>query len=220
MPGYRCVVLSLIPDTLHAVTAYNRKDSYYQRAKEAGYRSRAAYKLIELDDKYKFLKPGFKILDLGSWPGGWLQVAAQRIGVAGRAIGIDLKELEDLELPNVDVLVGNSADRDLLAKVVSMLGSKADLVLSDMAPKLSGIKESDSALSIECGRVALEACKAVLRDGGNLVLKVFKSEDTEKFCKVELKSFFRSIIRKELKSSRNTSDEFYLIGLGFASVGE
>ncbi|MBX7142908.1 MAG: RlmE family RNA methyltransferase [Oligoflexia bacterium] len=198
---------------------YNRKDHLYNKAKAEGFRSRAAYKLAELDDKYKIIKPGFKILDLGCWPGGWIQVAAPRVGAQGAVVGIDLVELEPFdEFPQVKLLVGDARDESNQAQMRSLAGGAFDAVLSDMSPKLTGIKEADQAGTVACAELAAYIAEQMLRKGGTLVMKVFKGNETEQFIRT-LRPRYEKLTRTELDSSRNTSKEFYVTALGYKGSG-
>jgi 23S rRNA (uridine2552-2'-O)-methyltransferase len=192
---------------------YNRKDSYYEKAKSAGYRSRAAYKLIELDKKYGLLKPGTKVLDLGSWPGGWVQVAAERVGPSGLVVGVDLVALEPVGFPQVHLLTGDARDESFLASARELAGGQFDVLISDMSPKLTGIKEADQAGTVACAELALWLTGQVVRPGGTFVAKVFKGGDTDAFVKAA-RPLFNKLARVELDSTRKTSNEFYIIGLG------
>lgn len=193
---------------------YNRKDHLYLKAKKEGYRSRAAYKLIELDDKYRLLLPGMHVLDLGAWPGSWLEVEAERIGKAGLAVGIDLVKLDELSNSNVTCLCGDAGDDEILAEALRLSGEPFDLILSDMSPKLTGIAEADRYGAVHCAELALYGAGRSLRAGGNFVIKVFKSNETEVFVK-SLRPLFNKVIRAELSSTRKTSNEFYVLGQGF-----
>lgn len=193
---------------------YNRQDRLYKQAKEEGFRSRAAYKLIEINKKYGILKHGFKILDLGAWPGGWTQVAAQAVGDGGLVVAIDLVMLDELPESNVKILQGDARDDKNIAALKDLAAGKYNTVLSDMSPKLTGIKECDQAGTVACAELALYVASQVLEEKGNLVIKVFKGNDTEVFFKTLRKSFTR-VVRAELDSTRKTSNEFYLIGLEY-----
>lgn len=193
---------------------YERKDHFYQRAKDEGARSRAVFKLRELNQKYKLIKQGYKILDLGAWPGGWLEVAAELSGASGLAVGIDLKELEDFGRPNIKVITGDVADRALIEQACQFAGGQFDLVQSDMSPKLSGIKEVDRMAATACAELAFDAAKIALRTEGALVIKLFKSNEAELFVK-SMRPVFNNVVREELKSSRKSSTEFYLVALGY-----
>jgi len=194
-------------------SGYNRKDRFYHQAKSAGYRSRAAYKLIEIDQKYGLLKPGGKVLDLGSWPGGWVQVAAERVGPAGLVVGIDLVQVEEVGYDNVHLLTGDARDESFIATVLAKAGGPFDVVISDMSPKLTGIKEADQAGTVACAELALWLTGQVVRPGGSFVAKVFKGGDTDAFVKAA-RPLFNKLARVELDSTRKTSNEFYVIGLG------
>src|SRR3954467_11345297 len=118
---------------------YERKDTFYKKAKREGYRARSAYKLIELNQEVHFLRPGMRVVDLGSWPGGWVQVAAEIVGRSGKVVGIDLVALEPLPFPQVTLLQGDATDPVQQERILASLGGLAEVLLSDMAPKLSGI---------------------------------------------------------------------------------
>jgi 23S rRNA (uridine2552-2'-O)-methyltransferase len=193
---------------------YERKDHLYNKAKEEGFRSRAAYKLQELDQRHHILKPGFKIIDLGAWPGGWLQVAAQRVGETGKVVGIDLTAIEPLPNRNVTIITGDVRDEPNIEAAKAAAGGEFDVVLSDMSPKITGIREVDQAASVSCAELALWVAGSVLRREGTLVAKVFKGNDTELFVR-RARTLFNKIVRAELDATRKTSSEFYLIGLGF-----
>ena len=193
---------------------YKRKDHYYTEAKDQGYRSRAAFKLVEAQKKYKLIRPGMRILDLGCWPGGWLQVASQLTGAEGKVIGVDLVSTEYSSCSNVITLQGDVRSREVLAECVSLAGGAFDLVLSDMAPKLTGIREVDESGTIECAAIAEEACRRCLRKGGAAVIKLFKSSGADEFLK-QMRKLFDKVVRAELEASRKTSTEFYMVGTGF-----
>lgn len=193
---------------------YDRKDHLYEKAKDEGYRSRAAYKLMELDKKYKLLRPGAKALDLGCWPGGWLQVAASRVGNQGIVVGIDLVATDPTGAQNVHIITGDARDDENIAKAKALAPDGFDVLLSDMSPKLTGIKEADQAGTVACAEFALWGAGMLLKKGGNFVCKVFKGNDTEVFIR-GARPRFEKIQRSELDASRKTSNEFYVIGLGF-----
>lgn len=192
---------------------YNRKDHFYNKAKSDGYRSRAAYKLIELDQRYALLKPGFKVLDLGCWPGGWVQVAASRVGPNGLVVGIDLVQVDEVGYTNVHLLTGDARDESVIASAEEKAGGKFDILISDMSPKLTGIKEADQAGTVACAELALWLAGRLVRPSGNFVAKVFKGGDTDGFVKAA-RPLFNKLTRVELDSTRKTSNEFYVIGLG------
>ncbi len=194
--------------------SYNRKDHFYQKAKEEGYRSRAAYKLIELNDKHKLLNQGSLVLDLGCWPGGWLQVAAEKVGPNGLVVGVDLVKVEDIGQDNVRCICGDARDEATLKQLRELSSSGFDLILSDMSPKLSGIREVDQAGSVGCAELAVWLAGQVVKSGGTLVVKVFKGNETEQFVK-STRPMFNKLIRTELDATRKSSNEFYVLGFGF-----
>jgi 23S rRNA (uridine2552-2'-O)-methyltransferase len=148
--------------------AERRNDHYYKKAKQMDYRSRASFKLIQIDDKFKLLKPGSTVADLGSAPGGWLQVAKERVGERGKVVGVDLQPIEDI--PGVETIQGDMRKEETVLDVEEALGGKADLVLSDMSPHISGSYAMDHARSVDLCEHALEFAQKVLKPHGNLVI--------------------------------------------------
>ena len=189
---------------------YERKDAFYKKAKREGYRSRSAYKLLELNREFHFLKPGDRVLDLGSWPGGWVQVAAALVGKTGRVVGIDLVGLDPLPLANVTLLQGDATDPAQQEKLLSLLGGPADVLLSDMAPKLSGIREVDEARSMALCRAALACALVLLRPGGTLLLKVFMGPEYNVFL-AELRAAFATVKATRPEATRKGSAETYVL---------
>jgi len=194
--------------------SYDRKDHFYKEAKASGLRSRAAFKLQEIDQRYGILRTGMRVLDLGSWPGGWVQVAAERVGRSGLVVGVDLVKVDELPLPQVQLLTGDVRDESTLEAIRGALGGKCDLIVSDMSPKLTGIREADQAGTVACAELAVWVAGQCLRPGGTVVMKVFKGNDTEQFIR-GARASFEKITRAELKSTRKTSNEFYVLCLGF-----
>ncbi|MBI4517134.1 MAG: RlmE family RNA methyltransferase [Deltaproteobacteria bacterium] len=197
---------------------YRRKDSFYTRAKAAGYRSRAAYKLIELDQRFRLLRPGDRVVDLGAWPGGWLQVAAQRVSARGRVVGVDLKPIDPLA-PPVVCLTGDLRKVETLALIRERCGGAADVVLSDMAPQLSGVREADRARAAELVEIALAAAEAVLRPDGRLLVKLFQGEETAGWL-LRLRQRFSSVKATRPEATRSGSAELYVVALGFRAQGQ
>src|SRR5262249_14991378 len=139
--------------------------------------ARSAYKLIELDDRFHVVRQGDRVVDLGAWPGGWLQVAAERAGPRGRVVGIDLAEVTSLSLPTVTTMVGDVHDRTAILALKELLGGPAAVVLSDLAPKLTGIRDTDEARATDLAGAALDACRDLLQPGGRLLMKLFMNSD-------------------------------------------
>ena len=193
--------------------AYERKDTFYKKAKQAGYRSRSAYKLIELNNEFHFLKPGGRIVDLGSWPGGWIQVGASVVGKTGHVVGIDLVALDPLPLPNVTLLQGDATDQAQQEKIRAVLGGPADVVLSDMAPKLSGIREHDDARAMDLCHTALACARSLLRPGGTLLVKVFMGDTYQTFL-TELRTAFATVKTVRPDATRKGSAETYVLASG------
>jgi 23S rRNA (uridine2552-2'-O)-methyltransferase len=194
--------------------SYNPHDQYYKKAKQEGYRSRAAYKLLELQQRYRLLRTGDKVVDLGAAPGGWLQVAAKIIGQSGKVIGVDLQEMQPFSERYVTVLHGDVSTSEIQSKIKELLGGMADAVISDMAPKLSGIRDADMARAVELNRLALDVAVQLLRPGGSLLTKSFMSNDLHQFT-AELKRQFSDVQRTKPEATRQGSSEFYFYAKGF-----
>ncbi len=192
---------------------YQRKDAFYARAKAAGYRSRAAYKLIELDQRFHLLHSGDHVVDLGAWPGGWLQVAAARVGTRGVVVGVDLKPIDSLP-PPVACVVGDLREGATLDAVRRQCGNRVDVMLSDMAPKLSGVRATDAARASELGDVAMAAAESLLRPGGRLLMKLFQGAETANRLR-RLRERFESVKLTRPEATRSSSAELYVAALGF-----
>jgi len=186
-------------------------DPYVRQARAAGYRSRAAYKLLEIDRRDGLLKPGLRVLDLGAAPGGWSQVAAGRAGPKGRVVAIDLLEIAPIS--GVKLVRGDVREAQARAALKEALGGAADLVLSDLAPNLSGIPGVDQARGAELAELALELAGETLKPSGALLLKVFQGEA---FAEVlsRVKQGFQSVSVRKPGASRGESRETYLLARG------
>jgi 23S rRNA (uridine2552-2'-O)-methyltransferase len=195
---------------------YQPRDAYYKKAKQEGYRSRAAYKLIELQERFRIVKPGDRVVDLGAAPGGWLQVAAKLAGASGRVVGVDLDPIGPLGVNNVLLVQGDIASEATQAKVKQLLDGSADCVLSDLAPKLSGIRDADCARSLALNLTALNVARRLLRAGGSFLVKSFVGPELDTFSQ-ELKKSFRSIQRTRPEATRRGSSEIYFLGRDFRS---
>jgi len=193
---------------------YERKDALHQRAKREGYRSRAAYKLLELQKRTRVLRRGGVVVDLGAWPGGWLQVAADLVGPGGRVVGIDVAAIDPLPAPHVTVLQADVTEPSAAARVAEMLGGKADLVLSDLAPKLTGIAPRDAAAIERLADATRAFAAAVLRPGGALVTKTLGGREGE-VARTELRKLFAAVRQLGLDSTRKGSSELYLVATNF-----
>jgi 23S rRNA (uridine2552-2'-O)-methyltransferase len=188
-------------------------DLYVQKAKADGYRSRAAYKLLELDKKDRLLVPGQLLIDLGAAPGSWSQVAVAKLGSKGRVVAVDL--LPMAPLPGVQFVQGDFREQVVLDALLAALGGrKADLVISDLAPNISGIGVSDQARSMYLCELALEFARQCLKPGGSLLVKVFQGAGFTEFLAGMRKSFEKVGSRKP-EASRGRSSEMYLLGRGF-----
>jgi 23S rRNA (uridine2552-2'-O)-methyltransferase len=188
-------------------------DPYVQKAKAEGYRSRAAYKLLELDKKDRLLVSGQLLVDLGAAPGSWSQVAVAKLGSKGRVVAVDL--LPMAPLPGVQFVQGDFREQEVLdALIVALSGRKADLVISDLAPNISGIGVSDQARSMYLCELALEFARQCLKPGGSLLVKVFQGAGFTEFLAGMRKSFVKVGSRKP-EASRGRSSEMYLLGRGF-----
>ena len=187
-------------------------DFFVKQAKKEGYRSRAAYKLIEIAERDRLLVPGMIVVDLGAAPGGWSQVAAEKLGGRGKVIALDL--LEMAPLPGVTFIQGDFREPLVLAELKKNLGNRApDLVISDMSPNISGISVVDKARGMHLAELALEFSADQLNSGGNFLVKVFQGAGFEEFLRTMRASFSRVITRKP-EASRDRSSEIYLLGLG------
>lgn len=188
-------------------------DEYVQRAQRDGYRSRAAYKLLEIQDKYHLLRPGYSIVDLGAAPGGWSQVAAACVGSSGRVVGLDLLPME--ALPRVDFIQGDFRDPTPLAQLRAILGNTpVDLVLSDLSPNVSGMAAVDQPRAIYLCELTLELAQLVLKPNGNMVVKVFQGVGFDEYL-LSLRMVFQRVFSHKPKASRPTSREVYVIAQRF-----
>lgn len=189
-----------------------RKDQYRRLAKDQGYRARSAYKLLQLNRSYHIIKKGSKVVDLGCAPGGWMQVVTNEVGQAGKVIGIDLKPVEPVA--GATVLKGSIEDNDTLEKIAGILGDKADVILSDLSPNVSGLWDIDHARQISLSTIALGFARQILRMGGSAVFKVFEGDTLSEF-RAELKSSFGRVLLNKPLASRQESSELYIVCLDF-----
>ncbi len=187
-------------------------DPFVQMAQKEGYRSRAAYKLLEINEKDHLLKPGLVVVDLGAVPGGWCQVAGAIIGDSGKVIALDLLPLEPLR--GVEFIQGDFRDEDILKKLESSLGGKTvGLVISDMAPNFSGVSQVDQDRSIYLAELAMEFAFEHLNPEGSFLVKVFQGVGFEAYMKL-MRTRFSKVVARKPKASRDRSSEVYLLGTG------
>lgn len=188
-----------------------KSDYYRRKAREEGYKSRAAYKLLEAVKKYRLIKPGDRVLDIGAAPGGWLQVASEAVGESGRVVGVDLDEVR-LNLPNVRTLMMDVYNPATLATVRALFDLPADVVLSDLSPKISGAWDLDHYKQVELVLRSLGLIDDILRKGGNAMLKLF---DGERFLesRKEAEKRFKTVVVMKPKASRGESSEMYFVCL-------
>lgn len=185
-------------------------DTYVQLARKEGWRSRAAFKLMEMDDKDKLLRRGEVVVDLGATPGGWSQVAAKRIGEGGMVLALDLLEMEPIH--GVDFIQGDFREDDVLAKLEEKLGERqVGLVMSDMAPNMSGVPLVDQARIMYLAELGLEFSKAHLKPDGAFLVKVFQGTDYENFLRA-MREVFKTVAVRKPDASRDRSAELYLLG--------
>ena len=191
----------------------HRDDPYVQQAQREGYRSRACYKLIELQGKDKFMRPGMTVLDLGSAPGGWSQVAVARVGDQGKVIASDILPMDSLA--GVAFIEGDFTEEHVFDAIISALdGTLVDVVISDMSPNMSGVSAVDQPRSIYLVELALDMAQKVLAPGGTFVAKVFHGEGFDQVFQATKGSFLKVLTRKP-KASRPRSREVYMVAKGF-----
>jgi 23S rRNA (uridine2552-2'-O)-methyltransferase len=191
-----------------------KKDQFHRLAKEKGYRSRASFKLLQVAKKYKFIKPGDRVLDLGAAPGGWLQAARELVGERGYVLGVDKEPIAPLHYHNASAIVADVTQEGVIDQIRSGGVSSFDVVVSDLSPNVSGVWEVDHARQIELARSALKVARVVLRPSGNMLVKVFQGSEL-KDLEIEMRSHFRTLRIVKPLASRPESAELYFLGLGF-----
>jgi 23S rRNA (uridine2552-2'-O)-methyltransferase len=196
----------------------NRKrDYYYQKAKAENYRSRATYKLSQTAKKYRFIRRGDVVVDLGAAPGGWIQAARKIAGKTGFVLGVDLKPIEPFPQEYVRTIVGDFTEPQTLQQILDFLPRKADVVISDASPNISGVWEVDNARQIDLASQALKIALSVLRPSGNFFVKVFEGDMLPGFVKTVKKHFDEVKVVKP-KASRAKSSEMYLLAMHLKAV--
>jgi 23S rRNA (uridine2552-2'-O)-methyltransferase len=187
-----------------------RKDEYYNRAKQEGYRSRAAYKLEQLDAEAGLISRGDTVVDLGAAPGGWLQIAAEMAGEDGTVVGVDLQRIEPID--DVETIRGDMTEEETRERIVDRIG-EADVVVSDMAPNMTGEYSLDHARSVYLARTAFETALELLAPGGDFVAKVFEGPDTDDL-RSDIDEEFEYVRTIHPEASRDSSSELYMVAKG------
>jgi 23S rRNA (uridine2552-2'-O)-methyltransferase len=191
-------------------------DPYVKQAQKDGYRSRSSYKLIQLNEKDKLIRQGMLIVDLGSAPGGWSQVAVRLVGDKGRVVATDILPMDPLR--NVDFIQGDFTAEDVLKEILGLLeGRRPDLIISDIAPNITGIDSADQASSMYLVELALDFARQVLKPKGDFVAKVFQGAGSDAFLK-DLRTSFEKVLVRKPAASRPRSREVYVVAKGFKSV--
>lgn len=184
-------------------------DPYVKQAQQAGYRSRAVYKLLEIQDKDKLLKQGMTVVDLGAAPGGWSQLAKELVGSSGQVFALDILPMDTLE--GVDFIQGDFTEQSILDELLAKLGDRqVDLVLSDMAPNMSGVDSVDQPRSMELAELALDLALRVLGKNGGFLVKVFQGTGFDEYL-VEIRKHFKKVVIRKPKASRGRSREVYVL---------
>ena len=188
-----------------------KRDYYYKKAKQEKYRSRASYKLFQAIKKYGFIEHGDVVVDLGAAPGGWIQAARKTVGNKGFVLGVDLRPIEPFTQPYVRTIICDITDREALKQILEMLPRKADAVISDAAPNISGIWEVDHARQMELSQQALEIAKEVLKPSGSFFVKVFQGDMLSDFIQ-KVKQNFVNVVLVKPEASRAKSAEIFILG--------
>jgi len=188
-------------------------DPFVKKAQLDGYRSRSAYKLIELNEKDRLIRPGMRIMDLGSAPGGWSQVAGKLVGAKGRVLATDILPMEPIK--NVDFIQGDFTEQAVVAQLLEWLGGgKFDLIISDIAPNITGIDSADQASSMYFLELALDTVRQTLKPGAIFVAKMFQGSGSDEYVK-DLRTSFEKVLIRKPAASRAQSREVYIVAKGF-----
>ncbi len=188
------------------------QDPYFRQAKEEGYRARSAYKLLQIQEKFRVVRKGDVVVDLGAAPGSWSQALVSMVGPRGRIIALDLQVIDPI--PGVICVQGDMTDPEVQAHVIEIAGGRANVVLSDAAPSTTGVKLHDHVLSIELARAAFDVARRLLDPGGNMVLKVFEGEDLPGLLR-DVKQAFHPVKVHTPPATRNESWESFVVARGF-----
>ena len=213
-------VFRLYAGDVHTENIMARKDFYYNKAKQEGYRSRAAYKLQQLNETEDLFSPGDTVVDLGAAPGGWMQIAANAVGASGTVIGVDFQRIDDIaDVPaSCESIRGDVTEESTISVIHERLpGGSADVVLSDMAPEMTGEYGLDQARSVYLAEQARETAVALLAPGGHFVVKVFQGQDVDDL-RERMETDFEYVRATSPDASRDSSSEIYLLGVGYINA--
>ncbi len=195
-----------------------QRDYYYRKSKEEKYRSRATYKLLEAANKYRFIKSGDIVVDLGAAPGGWMQASRKIVGDTGFVLGVDIKSVKPLSFSNVQTLIGDITDSQIAENIKKLLPRPADVVVSDVSPNISGVWELDHARQIDLAQRSLLIAKGVMLAGGNFFVKVFQGDMLKDFVR-EVEQHFSFVKLVKPKASRAKSAEIFVLGMYMKRTG-
>ena len=196
-----------------------KNEYYYKKAKEENYRSRATYKLVQANEKYGFIKRNSIVVDLGAAPGGWIQAARKMTGKNGYVLGVDLKPIEPFTQDYIRTIIADFTDSEVVEQILSFLPRKADVVLCDAAPNITGVWEVDHARQIDLAEKALEIAQCLLQPNGSFFVKVFEGDLLNEFIE-SVKPLFETVKMVKPQASRQKSSEMYLLALGLKSGRE
>ena len=196
-----------------------KKEYYYKKAKAENYRSRATYKLVQANEKYQFIKRNDIVVDLGAAPGGWIQAARKMTGKYGFVLGVDLKPIEPFTQEYIRTIIADLTETDVDKQILSFLSRKADVVLSDAAPNITGVWEVDHARQIDLATKALEIARCILKPEGNFFVKVFEGDLLNDF-QLHIKTLFEEVKLVKPQASRAKSSEMYILALGLRAEGK
>ena len=196
-----------------------KNEYYYKKAKEENYRSRATYKLVQTNEKYGFIERNSIVVDLGAAPGGWIQAARKMTGKKGYVLGVDLKPIEPFTQEYIRTIIADFTDPEVVEQILSFLPRKADVVLCDAAPNITGVWEVDHARQIDLAEKALEIAQCLLRPNGSFFVKVFEGDLLNEFIE-SVKPLFETVKMVKPQASRQKSSEMYLLALGLKSARE
>ena len=189
-----------------------KNDYYYKKAKEEKYRSRAAYKLFQAVEKYRFMRRGDVVVDLGAAPGGWIQAARKIVGTKGFVLGVDIEPIEPFSASNVLTIIGDVREEDTVQRIMEFIPRKADVMVSDVSPNVSGVWELDHARQIDLAQKGLEIANETLKSNGNFFVKVFEGDMLKDFV-LKMKRNFEVVKIIKPKASRARSSEIFVLGM-------